>query len=246
MNSRQKLIEQFTLNSYEKGYLYPTHSLLSSMFNMRKQYVLNELQHVTSKHAILEVGCAFGGILREVIDAGYRDLSACDISMASLKKARVYVPEAFLTLCAAERLTYKAQSKDVVICVGVLNYVQDPQKVLVEMYRVLCEDGILILSFGNALGSTRAIVQFGRFRRREKVNPQGYRHWTARYGKEMLHKAGFSLDRDYYILHALSFEYRYAPQSSIGGAFAYIRKLLINLVGSWWGSEVVLIAHKVV
>jgi ubiquinone/menaquinone biosynthesis C-methylase UbiE len=246
MKPSQKLIEGFTLTDYEMGYVNPSNSLLSSMVNNRKQYVLRELRQVSHNDAILEIGCAFGGILREVIDAGYHNLYACDISEDSLEKAKIYVPEVSIDLCSVEKLVYLDQSKDVVICVGVINYVQNPTKALAETFRILGRNGLLINSFGNTWSSGRGIVQFGRIVKPRNFAKQQYKYYTALQGKKMLQHAGFTIERRYFSFHPLPFEYRWSPDSKMGRLIEWARNLLLKLFGTWGGNEVVLICRKAI
>lgn len=244
MNSGLQLREKYALSAFERAYVQPSHSLISSMVRARTQCVLHELRNVSREHAILEVGCAFGGLLRAVFDAGYRSISGCDIDMDSLEKARTYVPEATLALCDAEQLIYEDRSRDVVICAGVLNYLKDPKRALLEMRRVLRKDGLIILSVGNAWSSARAIVYFSRFLRGQKMKQEGYRYCTPRKVAAMLHEAGFTADRIYYFLHALPFEYRWRPDSKMGKQIERLRKILLRVIGPWWGNEFVVTARR--
>lgn len=66
-------------------------------------------------------------------------------------------------ICVAEQLPFTDESSDVVICTQVLEHVNDPQKVLKEMHRVLKREGTLILS-------THGIWR--------KHNPQDCWRWT--------------------------------------------------------------------
>ena len=243
MNPTRSLVARFALTAFEAAYVQPSHSLLSDMVRARKASLLDALRDVPRDAAILEVGCAFGGLLRAVLDAGYTNISGCDVDIKSLEKARAYVPEAGLALCTAENLAYGDESHDVVICAGVLNYLQNPEKSLAESQRVLRRDGILILSVGNALSSGRAIVSWGRLIRMQPLRQRGYRYYTRRRAISMLRRAGFVPKQTSYFFHPLPFEYRWQSNSQIGRRIARLRNIFLHVLGSRWGNEFLITAR---
>ena len=243
MNPALKLLARFELSAFEKAYVRPSHSLISDMVRARQACLLQALHDVPPDSAILEVGCNFGGLLRAVLDAGYANVTACDVDIQGLEKARIYAPEARLALCSAEDLAYGDRSQDVVICAGVLNYLGNPEKSLAEIRRVLHPDGLCILTVGNARSSGRAIVSWGRLMRMQRPGQRGYRYFTRRQVAGVLRPTGFELQEIRYCLHALPFEYRWLPASKMGQRIARLRRVLLQALGPWWGNEFLMMAR---
>lgn len=98
---------------------------------------------------VLEVGCGAGSLLAQVAAKGYRYFG-CDLSPRMAAGARARAQEARVPAgiaCAdAENLPFRTGSVDLVIAVGVLEYLPQPLRFLEEAGRVLRAGGRLLLS----------------------------------------------------------------------------------------------------
>jgi len=98
---------------------------------------------------LLEVGCGAGSLLSQVVARGYR-YYGCDLSprMAAGAQARARSARvaAGIACADAERLPFRTASVDLVIAVGVLEYLPEPLRFLAETSRVLRPGGRLLLS----------------------------------------------------------------------------------------------------
>ena len=230
------------LTAYQAAYLKPSNSLLSDLLNTRRRLVLEAMRDVPPGCRILEVGCGFGPILRALCDAGYQNLGGCDLERQVIEKARRYVPEAELLETNAESLPYEDASKDVVISVGVLNYLQEPQRAVAEMRRVLRPDGRLILSSANALSCARLVLFLGALARFRRPAVRQFRYFRYRQVLAMLDAAGLVDAECEFFCHLLPFRYRWPVGSWPAVCVEKLTRALQHTVGSWWGHEFLLTA----
>lgn len=120
----------------------------------RRAVVLRFLDEYAQNRSlrILEVGCGSGGVIQEVLKRGHKVVGT-DISGEMLKEAKEttkdYPIDAVYIKGDIERIPVSDNSFDVVICVGVLQYLQNDKKAVGEMNRVLKTDGIVILTLPN-------------------------------------------------------------------------------------------------
>lgn len=105
---------------------------------------LLSLLNVQVAQRVLEVGCGAGNVLARI---GGTDLHGMDLSPSLLQKARARLGSR-AELCEgwAEELPYPDASFDRVYGSELLEYVCDPEKVLLEMRRVVRPDGRVAVS----------------------------------------------------------------------------------------------------
>ena len=114
------------------------------------------LGSAVSEACVLDLGAGMGGLsvalLREFGHQGLQ-LQATDYNrdyarIASLR-ARRYGLELHITVAAGEQLPYSDRAFDMVVCLDVLEHVQDVDTVLREIYRVLKPGGIVLTTVPN-------------------------------------------------------------------------------------------------
>ncbi|MBU4502504.1 MAG: class I SAM-dependent methyltransferase [Nanoarchaeota archaeon] len=94
--------------------------------------------------SILDVGCGTGTRLEEM-SGKYEDVIGIDISHDALRYARMR--GCFNMICAnAQSLPIKTESLDVVLLLDVLEHIEEDYTAIKEVYRVLREDGFLIIT----------------------------------------------------------------------------------------------------
>lgn len=97
--------------------------------------------------SILDIGCGTGEILSLVSTAKSVSMSGIDISPQMTHIAKEMLGErADIRHGDSEELPWPDNSFDVVISIDVFHHCPHPQKVLMEMYRVLKQDGFLIMA----------------------------------------------------------------------------------------------------
>ncbi|MEO8513645.1 MAG: class I SAM-dependent methyltransferase [Ignavibacteria bacterium] len=109
--------------------------------------ILIEQAEIESTSDVLEVGCGAGHILERITKG---KLTGVDISPVQIARAsKRLAGKAELILAKAEELPFAERSFDRVLCTEVFEHVLEPELVLMEMKRVLKDDGIISLSIPN-------------------------------------------------------------------------------------------------
>jgi SAM-dependent methyltransferase len=137
----------------------------------------------------LDIGC---GDARLTAMLNAEHLTAADISLVALKRARRRLPNATLVLIeAGERLPFEDESFDLVLCADTIQEVQDLAHLVAEVKRVLRPGGTLALTapaYGRSTGWS--VLRHGF---REQFDPRGpaLRFLTRRSLGDLLDLAGF-------------------------------------------------------
>lgn len=100
--------------------------------------------------AVREVGCKFS-VIRDLLKvrSPNADYVAIDIDEETLKKIPDYTPQQYVQHNANQGLPFASDSADYVICLEVLEHLEDATFFLNEASRVLKADGRLVLSVPN-------------------------------------------------------------------------------------------------
>jgi len=115
------------------------------------QEVLTVLRTYVKKKnpKLLDVACGVGGFLMEAKNDNFK-IFGIDISDKAVAVAREKTG-AEITRASAEKMRYRANSFDVVTCIGSLEHFADPEKALKEMDRVLRSGGVCLLHVPNLM-----------------------------------------------------------------------------------------------
>lgn len=95
----------------------------------------------------LEVGCGSGGIAADLVERGF-NVVAIDLSLEMLRAARGRLAQDGVRFLRAdaERLCFRAAGFDLVVAMGVLEYLPDPGEAIAEIRRVLRDGGEAIVT----------------------------------------------------------------------------------------------------
>jgi ubiquinone/menaquinone biosynthesis C-methylase UbiE len=97
---------------------------------------------------VLEIGCGLGHLLQWLTDL--YQVCGADINSFAIGEAKQNVPEGEFSVLSAENLSqFEDQSFQIVIAKHVVEHLQDPEKAISEMSRVLAPGGLLILATQN-------------------------------------------------------------------------------------------------
>jgi len=103
----------------------------------------------------LDVGCGSGAMLVTLSQRGY-DTVGADISYAMVRKAKelafkLRTPESLMCVADIEELPFKQESFDLVVCAGVIEYLDKDVTSLTELSRVLKPNGTVLITVTNAV-----------------------------------------------------------------------------------------------
>jgi 2-polyprenyl-3-methyl-5-hydroxy-6-metoxy-1,4-benzoquinol methylase len=159
------------------GFLYPKYKGKSAGFD--KLYAIEDPYQVKSKEdlprvrestvflltnskareSLLDVGCGEGTITRK-LSTYFSTAVGTDVSRKALRRAKKS-SRAIYVKSEMEHLPFRDESVDVITCFEALYYASNPQKALKEFYKILRNNGTLILSthatFENYLPPKRLI-----------------------------------------------------------------------------------------
>ena len=110
---------------------------------------------------VLDLGCG-GGFMAEALAKRGARVTGVDPSLASLEAAQQHAQSQGLDIIyqagVGEAIPLESHSVDRVVCVDVLEHVQDVEKVLIEVHRVLRPQGIFFFDTVNRNWLSRFIV----------------------------------------------------------------------------------------
>lgn len=159
---------------------------LSWFFNDRKRRVLDLLSDL--RHGqLLEVGCGPGMMAGPLIERGFQYTGA-DLSDGMIAECRRRLggdPRADFVVASAENLPFRDQSFQVVLCLGALEYLNDPGKAVQEAARALEPGGVFLFSMLNRSSPYRLAQRLYR------PGKLPCKHFTERFAKEVLANHGF-------------------------------------------------------
>ena len=158
-------------------------------------------RNVTINQSWLDLGCGSGVLTKELLDRGAL-VVAVDASPGMLKEANTYVgakrvPPPTWIRCDVQKLTELADCEfDGVLCSSVVEYVDNPDALLIEAARVLRPSGRLVISLPPTWSAIRTVQKVVRrvalrFRRdryrylavsRFEVVPSELREWLYDFG----------------------------------------------------------------
>jgi len=122
--------------NYEK--LNPSKLFKGILYFVRK--------HDIRVNNVLDVGCAFGFLLRE-LSSSFKELHGFDISEFAIEKARKIVPEASLQILSLEdKLPYPDNHFDCITAVDVLEHTRNVEANFEKIVRKLRTGGYMIVS----------------------------------------------------------------------------------------------------
>lgn len=161
---------------------------------------------------ILDVGCGTGDVLDGIPRNRVR-VTGIDLVLDMVRGAATSHPDDVFVTANAEAIPLVPGSQDVVVCLGVLEYVPDPAAVLASIREVLRPGGHLIVSFPNRGSVSRLVSRLesrceralfalfhalgGRGRHDDRP-PYRHKQWTVAGARRLLAAAGFEVDRIFF------------------------------------------------
>lgn len=125
---------------YKEQYAQETNAVIR---NRRVLEMINE-----TGLNILDIGCGVG-VLAHLLEVNGNYVSACDNSEEMVDEARNRHFNINYSIKDAENLNYKENSFDYVTAIGLFEYLENDEKALKEIHRVLKPNGYVIIEFNN-------------------------------------------------------------------------------------------------
>lgn len=162
---------------------------------LRLRYALRALKGI--KGRVLDVGCGAGDFVEAI--KYYRpdlELYGIDISKKTIGIAKKRIKKAKFEVANAEKLPFKDNFFDAVVCFDVIEHVEFPVKALCEAQRVLKPGGLyhaFIPAEGNIYTLEGVLIKFGW--RAKEIYGAHPNHYTNSDIKKMFKKAGLRITK---------------------------------------------------
>lgn len=119
------------------------------------EYFACHIKKNNSKTFLLDVGCGGGLISKEIAKKGFQ-VYGVDFSSEAIKFAQSQNPEINFQQSSIYKLSFSDEMFDIIVCLGVFQTVEYPERAIVEMARTLKRGGTLIIRTLNTLSLSKA------------------------------------------------------------------------------------------
>lgn len=192
MHQHQEVIEQVPPDYYQEGV---RRNILQRIWHSAKlREVLRAFSHHPSPKKILDVGSASGWFLSKISlqhpDATYYGI---DIYQEAIEYGKKAYPHIEFSVASAEKIPYKANCFDIVICTEVLEHVENPQMVLQEIKRVLKKGGIAIIELDSGSILFSLVWYLWRKAHGKVWNDSHLHSYTVEKLEKSIRQAGFTI-----------------------------------------------------
>lgn len=158
MKTQKKTVKQFfdtIASDYSRKRYGTVESTLNYNMVKRKDAILRLLDEIrASGNRLLDAGCGDGAFLADYLLRGF-EVYGIDISSEMIDEAKRsglgYDGGGMVHLSAGdvENLSFPDNHFDVIVCAGVLEYLETDHKAIQELYRVLKPEGVAIITLVN-------------------------------------------------------------------------------------------------
>ncbi|MGK7396637.1 MAG: class I SAM-dependent methyltransferase [Candidatus Cyclobacteriaceae bacterium M3_2C_046] len=136
----------FDFNGVADQYDQYYHTETGQLVDLQEKNLLNHFLKKLAKPEILEIGCGTGHWTAYLSQKGFR-VTGMDLSEKMLDQAKKrQILGAELLLMDAHQLAFTDNSADQIIMITVLEFTENPDQVISEVYRVLKPGGHFILA----------------------------------------------------------------------------------------------------
>ncbi len=227
--------EMFNSDAREYLAAYEDPSQLRSfIFQERKRVVFEFFRGVSG--VVLDVGCGPAVYTDGLVRAGCT-IHGVDISpeMIALAKQGQF-PKASFSIGSVESLSFPSKTFDGILCVGVLEYLEQWQAAVSEMARVIKPGGRIVVTIPNGDSGLNRLDSALR-QALKSVHRPGYR--SPRLLEDVLARHGFQVEQRRFHIFRLTFLNKVSPRLSLW----IMRKM--NFVSSrFLGANLVIRARK--
>lgn len=177
---------------YERYHRDPRPHPIEQLKQRRRIEALSALMPPETPRTLF-VGCGRGNEL----EIARGRVLAFDVAITALREAAVCHPHAVLSKADARFLPYADRSFECVICSEVIEHIEQADRVLAEIHRVLTDDGCLVLSTPNWLSFFGLARRVGEWLTREQITSGGqpYDRWATPASLRRLLRGSFDVRR---------------------------------------------------
>ncbi|MDA9882508.1 methyltransferase domain-containing protein [Alphaproteobacteria bacterium] len=126
---------------------------------VRNEIVINELLKIKNKNIrILDVGCADGGLISEMVKNGFTNVVGIDNSPEMIKQAKIDFKENFPDIDCEKMFLLKDadddffnETFDVITAIGLIEYVKDLDLFFYKLRKIMNENSIALIESRNKL-----------------------------------------------------------------------------------------------
>ena len=176
------------LLSRRRGYAHLTTDDVGFGDRLRALWVRRRIRDAfpawTGSGRLLDVGCASGKFLRQMLAVGWK-IAGIEIDEAAANKARSVTPN--IVVGDPAQLSLPAESFDVITAFHVVEHMPDPLGALRNMLRWLAPGGVIVVEVPNAAGAVARV--FGRYWSAYDV-PRHLVHFTPATMTSLVERAG--------------------------------------------------------
>jgi ubiquinone/menaquinone biosynthesis C-methylase UbiE len=145
---------QDAAQKWDDMYASETEQLDEYNFRRRRDFTVSYVLSVVQPGAcVLDLGCGAGPVISELrwhgVDCVGIDYAPDMLDYARTRLRSMSLDEANLLRGDCRHIPFLSASFDVIVCLGVISYVEERDRVLQEICRVLKPGGTLIISFRN-------------------------------------------------------------------------------------------------
>lgn len=195
-DSLYEVWDQVPVDYYQSGV---KKSFLQKLWHKRKLDLAKKILEKQKFNNCLDVGCASGYMVSEISrvfpNALYHGVDSYDKVIEYGKKK---YPHIKFKVANAEKLPFKAQEFDLIICYETIEHITKPLKALEEMKRILKKGGRLILTMDSGSLLFRIVWYFwentkGRVWKGAHLHPFHHEELT-----DLIKKAGFKINKKFF------------------------------------------------
>ena len=162
-NNVKNYFDRLSLD-YQKAYDHDKGDPVRTyIFNKRKEIVLSLIDQERAR--LLDIGCGPGVMTKELLRKNFIIYNT-DISPAMIERAtkdlgdHAYKNNVFFKVADIEHLDFEDSYFDVILCIGVIEYLNDYHKAIEIITKILKPGGTVIISIPNGRSMLNAIDDF--------------------------------------------------------------------------------------
>jgi len=176
-------------------------------FRVRADRILEMVPSVKGG-AVLDVGCGPGIIFKSLKKKGYDTVHGIDVSpemVAACKERYKSDPDIHIFVGDVENIDVPNNTYDLIIAMGLVEYLEEDSKALSEISRILKPGGVALITYPNIWSPWRLwnrvlkpAFSLVRIIRRKKGKPFVHKEYTVREVKKLVEAEGLTLKRSVY------------------------------------------------